>query len=59
MDKIFKLLKKSRLDKYLKKFIDLGIKEEQDFIDSVDDVTLKNMGMSCNICKSLLKKCVW
>ncbi|XP_058643666.1 uncharacterized protein LOC131547244 isoform X5 [Onychostoma macrolepis] len=44
MDKIFILLQKFRLDKYYKKFIDLGIEEELDFFDSVNDVTLKSMG---------------
>ncbi|RXN29067.1 bifunctional E2 E3 enzyme [Labeo rohita] len=46
MDKIFKLLQKFRLDKYYKKFIDLGIKEELDFFDSVNDMTLKSMDFS-------------
>ncbi len=45
MDKIFTLLQKFRLDKYYKKFLDLGIEEELDFFDSVNDVTLKSMGM--------------
>lgn len=53
MDKIFKLLQKFRLDKYYKKFIDLGIKEELDFFDSVNDMTLKSMGMS-SVFKKLL-----
>ncbi|XP_052420903.1 uncharacterized protein LOC127964667 isoform X2 [Carassius gibelio] len=46
MDKIFTLLQKFRLDKYYKKFIDLGIEEELDFFDSVNDVTLKTMDFS-------------
>lgn len=46
MDKIFNVLKKFRLEKYYKKFIDLGIQEELDFFDSVNDKTLKDMGMS-------------
>ncbi|XP_026119421.1 uncharacterized protein LOC113098511 [Carassius auratus] len=46
MDKIFTLLQKFRLDKYYKKFIDLGIEEELDFFDSVNDVTLKSMDFS-------------
>uniref|UniRef100_A0A9J8B827 Uncharacterized protein n=1 Tax=Cyprinus carpio carpio TaxID=630221 RepID=A0A9J8B827_CYPCA len=46
MAKIFKLLQKFRLDKYYKKFIDLGIEEELDFFDSVNDVTLKTMDFS-------------
>ncbi len=46
MDKIFNVLQKFRLDKYYKKFIDLGIQEELDFFDSVNDKTLRDMGMS-------------
>ncbi|XP_073702498.1 uncharacterized protein [Garra rufa] len=46
MEKIFQLLKKFRLDKYYKKFIDLGIEEELDFFDSVNDKTLKDMNFS-------------
>ncbi len=46
MDKIFNLLQMFRLEKYYKKFIDLGIEEELDFFDSVNDKTLKDMSMS-------------
>lgn len=46
MEKIFILLKNHRLEKYYNKFIELGIKEELDFFDSVNDETLKSMGMS-------------
>ncbi|KAK2905043.1 hypothetical protein Q8A67_006842 [Cirrhinus molitorella] len=46
MDKVFILLQKFRLDKYYKKFIDVGIKEELDFFDSVNDMTLKSMDFS-------------
>ncbi|XP_059355964.1 uncharacterized protein LOC132095183 [Carassius carassius] len=46
MEKIFNVLHKFRLDKYYKKFIELGIEEELDFLDSVNDKTLKDMDFS-------------
>lgn len=46
MEKIYKLLEKFRLEGFYKRFLDFGIKEEQDFIDSVNDKTLRDLGMS-------------
>ncbi|XDV30504.1 hypothetical protein PO909_033424 [Leuciscus waleckii] len=46
MEKIFKTLKMYRLEDYYRKFIDLGIKEELDFVDSVNNETLKDMNFS-------------
>jgi len=46
MEEIFTSLQKFKLDHYYKKFLDLGIKEEQDFFDSVTDKTLKDMSMT-------------
>ncbi|KAA0715789.1 hypothetical protein E1301_Tti013876 [Triplophysa tibetana] len=46
MEKIYKLLEKFRLQEFYKRFLDFGIKEEQDFIDSVNDETLKDLGLS-------------
>ncbi|KAK1788977.1 hypothetical protein P4O66_015868 [Electrophorus voltai] len=44
--KIFNLLKTQRLDKYYNKFLELGIESEQDFLDSITDKNLDDMGFS-------------
>ncbi|XP_056611869.1 uncharacterized protein LOC130428053 isoform X2 [Triplophysa dalaica] len=46
MEKIYKLLDDYRLVGFYKRFIDFGIKDEQDFIDSVNEQTLKDLGLS-------------
>lgn len=53
MEKIYKLLEKFRLEGFYKRFLDFGIKQEQDFIDSVNDKTLKDLG------KSFIKYTSW
>lgn len=44
MDAIYNLLDRHRLQSYYNKFVELGVKDERDFIDSVTDEDLKNFG---------------
>lgn len=46
MDKIYNLLKRHRLESYYCKFQQLGVKDEQDFIDSVTDEDLSSLGLT-------------
>ncbi|XP_023254456.1 uncharacterized protein LOC111648935, partial [Seriola lalandi dorsalis] len=46
MDVIFNLLEKHRLEPYYNKFLQLGVKDERDFIDSVTEEDLTNLGLS-------------
>ncbi|XP_056611899.1 uncharacterized protein LOC130428073 isoform X4 [Triplophysa dalaica] len=46
MEKIYKLLEKFRLEGFYKRFLDFGIKEEQDFTDSINEKTQKDLGLS-------------
>ncbi|CAJ1072792.1 uncharacterized protein LOC123972839 [Xyrichtys novacula] len=46
MEKIFTILEKFRLETYYNQFFYLGVKDERDFLDSVTDDNLKNMGFS-------------
>ncbi|XP_061099790.1 uncharacterized protein LOC133129607 isoform X1 [Conger conger] len=46
MEKIYALLKYNRLESFYNKFLELGVKDENDFIDGIDDETLKEMGLS-------------
>lgn len=42
--RIFGLLEKHRLQSFYSQFLDLGVKDEQDFIDSVTDEDLTTLG---------------
>lgn len=44
MAKIYPLLDKYRLTEFYKKFLELGVKDEKDFIDSIDGDTLTRIG---------------
>lgn len=46
MDKIYNLLQRHRLESYYAKFQQLGVKDEQDFIDSVTDEDLNSLGLT-------------
>ncbi|XP_034469841.1 uncharacterized protein LOC117778419 isoform X1 [Hippoglossus hippoglossus] len=46
MDKIFNLLKECRLESYYNQFLQLGVKDVRDFLDSVTDEDLQNLGLS-------------
>ncbi|XP_056255701.1 uncharacterized protein LOC130183993 [Seriola aureovittata] len=46
MDVIFNLLEKHRLEPYYNKFLQLGVKDERDFIDSLTEEDLTNLGLS-------------
>ena len=44
MEAIYHLLESYRLEKYYKVFLDKGVADERDFIDSVTDEDLQEMG---------------
>ncbi|XP_029110352.1 uncharacterized protein LOC108922761 [Scleropages formosus] len=44
--KIYNLLDQFRLQMYYKKFIEMGVKDERDFLDSIDDDTLNAVGLT-------------
>ncbi|XP_068569296.1 uncharacterized protein [Cebidichthys violaceus] len=46
MDAIFNLLKQHRLDTFYMKFLEMGVKDERDFIDGVTEEDLNNIGLS-------------
>ncbi|XP_030218753.1 uncharacterized protein LOC115548347 isoform X1 [Gadus morhua] len=46
MEAIYHLLESYRLEKYYKVFLDKGVADERDFIDSVTDEDLQEMGLS-------------
>lgn len=44
MDAIFHLLEQHRLQSYYSSFLELGVKDDRDFLDGVTDEDLSNMG---------------
>ncbi|XP_029931219.1 uncharacterized protein LOC115375808 [Myripristis murdjan] len=46
MDAIFNLLEQHRLQSYYNKFLQLGVKDEEDFLDGVTDEDLNKMGLT-------------
>ncbi|XP_071375493.1 uncharacterized protein [Centroberyx affinis] len=46
MGAIFNLLEQHRLESYYNQFLQLGVRDERDFIDGVTDEDLNNMGLS-------------
>ncbi|KAM6990094.1 uncharacterized protein LKV04_009659 [Tautogolabrus adspersus] len=46
MGAIFNMLEKFRLENYYNQFLQLGVKDERDFLDGVTDEDLTNMGLS-------------
>ncbi|KAG7454163.1 bifunctional E2/E3 enzyme R795-like isoform 3 [Solea senegalensis] len=46
MDALFKLLSQYRLGSYHTPFLQIGVSDEQDFLDSVTDEDLQNLGLS-------------
>lgn len=50
MDAIFNLLEKHRLQSYYNKFLQFGVKDERDLIDSVTDEDLNNLGKITESC---------
>ncbi|XP_033830965.1 uncharacterized protein LOC117378471 [Periophthalmus magnuspinnatus] len=46
MDKIYNLLERHRLESYYSPFQTLGVKDEQDFCDSVTDEDLSSLGLT-------------
>ncbi|XP_026156317.1 uncharacterized protein LOC113126493 [Mastacembelus armatus] len=46
MGAIYNLLEKHRLQSYYNKFLQLGVNDERDFIDSISDEDLNNLGLS-------------
>ena len=44
MEAIFKLLQQHRLESYYAKFLQLGVKDERDFLDGVTDDDLTTLG---------------
>ncbi|XP_071347785.1 uncharacterized protein [Trachinotus anak] len=46
MGAIFNLLEQHRLESYYNQFLQLGVKDERDFLDGVTDEDLNNLGLS-------------
>ncbi|KAM9719397.1 uncharacterized protein ACNS7B_020239 isoform 1-T2 [Menidia menidia] len=46
MSAVFKLLQQHRLESYHSQFLQLGVKDERDFLDGVTDEDLNDMGLS-------------
>ncbi|XP_039670716.1 uncharacterized protein LOC120567772 isoform X1 [Perca fluviatilis] len=46
MDAIFNILEQFRLDSFYNQFIQLGVKDDVDFLDGVTDADLNNIGLS-------------
>ncbi|XP_054888462.1 uncharacterized protein LOC129361571 [Poeciliopsis prolifica] len=46
MDAIFNLLQQYRLESYYNQFLQMGVKDEQDFLDGVTDEDLYSLGLS-------------
>ncbi|XP_072219245.1 uncharacterized protein [Leuresthes tenuis] len=46
MSAVFNLLQQHRLESYYNQFLQLGVKDERDFLDGVTDEDLNNMGLS-------------
>ncbi|KAG7457026.1 hypothetical protein MATL_G00242160 [Megalops atlanticus] len=46
MEKIYPLLEEFRLQAFYSKFLDFGVKDVQDFVDSIDDDMLNSLGLS-------------
>ncbi|XP_041849079.1 uncharacterized protein LOC121644894 [Melanotaenia boesemani] len=46
MGALFNLLEQYRLESYYNQFLQLGVKDERDFLDGVTDEDLNNMGLS-------------
>uniref|UniRef100_A0A3P8Z502 UBC core domain-containing protein n=2 Tax=Esox lucius TaxID=8010 RepID=A0A3P8Z502_ESOLU len=46
MEKIYQILEQNRLEKYYNGFCNVGVKDERDFIDGINDETLVNMGFT-------------
>lgn len=44
MAAIFNLLQQHRLESYYSKFLQLGVKDERDFLDGVTDQDLNDLG---------------
>lgn len=44
MDAIYHLLERDRLQSYYNRFLQLGVRDERDFTDSVTDEDLNNFG---------------
>lgn len=44
MDAIFNLLQQYRLESYYNQFLQMGVKDEQDFVDGVTDEDLHSLG---------------
>lgn len=44
MGAVFKLLQQYRLESYYNQFVQLGVKDERDFLDSVTVEDLHNLG---------------
>ncbi|XP_066523700.1 uncharacterized protein [Hoplias malabaricus] len=44
--KMFELLERHRLEKYYNKFLEMGIESEEDFLDSVTEKNLEDIGLS-------------
>ena len=44
MDKVHNLLQDHRLQQYYKNFLDLGVKDERDFIDGITEQDLIDIG---------------
>ena len=44
MGAVFNLLEQHRLQAYYNKFVQLGVKDERDFLDGVTDEDLNNLG---------------
>lgn len=51
MDAIFHLLEKHRLETYYNNFLQLGVKDERDFLDSVTEEDLTNLGNITKVTK--------
>lgn len=47
MGAIFNLLEQYRLESYYNQFMQLGVKDERDFLDSVTDEDLNSLGKKC------------
>ncbi|KAM9844539.1 uncharacterized protein ACBR49_011369 [Aulostomus maculatus] len=46
MDTVFNLLQRFRLDSFYNQFLQLGVKDQRDFLDSVTEEDLTNLGLS-------------
>lgn len=59
MDAIFNILEQFRLDSFYNQFVQLGVKDDMDFLDGVTDEDLNSIGeMNLNLKPKTVKTCL-